>query len=199
MLSSYLKQSSKDGQDCIAIHEMGDMVLLCLSDGAGGIGGGSIASRMVCALSSDISSISKFSSEVEFELLLREIDAALCNDSEAGEATCVLVLIRAGQATGASVGDSQCWLFEADFEYELSRLQNRKPLLGSGGAVPIGFGPVELNGSIVLGSDGLFNYVKTPNIRASLPEGAEYLVKLAENSTGYLQDDCSAIVWSTNV
>lgn len=195
IVSSFVKQAEESGHDSITVSERNDVTLMCLSDGAGGMGGGLVASRLFSDLANEIDDLVELNSPLDFESLLRKIDLEISSNPEAGEATGIIAIIRNGSVLGASVGDSQCWLYEPDFEYELSKLQNRKPLLGSGLAVPVGFGPTEISGSLLLASDGLFNYVRDTEIKSGIHLGAESLVNLAEKAIGYLQDDCSVIIY----
>lgn len=82
---------------------------------------------------------------------------------------------------------------------DLTRDQKRKPLLGSGNAIPIGFGPLACVSRLLLGSDGLFEYVPHERIRDlsnSLPlaNAAAALVDAARLPSGALQDDVAVIV-----
>lgn len=184
------------GQDSLAVKQIAGVTLLCLSDGAGGVAGGLAASEIFVSLANEIDDLKVLESPLDFESLLRKVDSELSSNPEAGEATGIIVLLNGNVVLGASVGDSQCWLYEPDYEYELTKLQNRKPLLGSGLAVPVGFGPIEISGSLLLASDGLFNYVGGSKIKSGIPKGAEHLVNMAEKTTGYLQDDCSVIIFT---
>ena len=134
-----------------------------------------------------------FQNEIQVALLQQELDLEIQENSVAGETTAIIAMIHNNEIVGASVGDSQCWLFDPEFEYELTNLQSRKPLLGSGKATPIGFGPIVFNDRIVLGTDGLFNYTKMANIKAALNLSAIDIINLAKTKAGTLQDDCSVI------
>jgi PPM family protein phosphatase len=116
-----------------------------------------------------------------------------------GEATAVIAILVDGQVWGASVGDSGAWLISTSGIVDLTRDQKRKPLLGSGNAIPIGFGPLACVSRLLLGSDGLFEYVPHERIRDlsnSLPlaNAAAALVDAARLPSGALQDDVAVIV-----
>lgn len=99
---------------------------------------------------------------------------------------------------GASVGDSEVWLYHEDYSYPLTFLQNIKPLIGSGKSIPIGFGPVNLPVYVLLGSDGLFKYTQQSEIKAILKANirAAGIANLAKIAAGCLQDDISVILVS---
>jgi len=75
-----------------------------------------------------------------------------------GQCTAVVVEISEGRVFGASVGDSGAWMLPGKAIVDLTENQNRKPLLGSDEASPMGFGPIEISGRLLIASDGLFKY-----------------------------------------
>jgi len=100
---------------------------------------------------------------------------------------------------GASVGDSGAWLLTPPDFVDLTEDQNRKPLLGSGLAKPVAFGPYSISGRLLVASDGLFKYVACERIRelaTTLPlaSTAGALVDAARLPSGALQDDVAVIV-----
>jgi len=199
-INSYLKQADKMGADRLSVDYLDNgTIVLCLSDGAGGLFGSIKASTMAidkCLLK--IKQLTQYTPE-KLEMMLKEIDNEIYKDARAGETTIVVMLIQNNMITGASVGDSQGWLLNAKFEYELTMLQRRKPLLGSNLSEPIGFETLETIDSIVLGSDGLFNYVNIEKIKKVVTSKnfmIKNLYRLAKEHTGYLQDDFSVIVLS---
>jgi hypothetical protein len=77
--------------------------------------------------------------------------------------------------------------------------QRRKPLLGSGAAVPIGFAPTCLEGRLLLATDGLVKYAPAERLAdaASIPElacAAEALVACLRLPSGGLQDDAAFVL-----
>ena len=72
--------------------------------------------------------------------------------------------IRPYGIAGASVGDSQAWMIDEGEIVSLTAEQNRKPLLGSGQAIPVGFNQPPLHGILVAGTDGFFDYAKRDDI-----------------------------------
>lgn len=69
---------------------------------------------------------------------------------------------------GASVGDSRAVIVKNGTIFELTANQKRKPLIGTGMAEPIGFVCPRLDGLLLLGTDGFFNYAKPNAIHTSI-------------------------------
>jgi len=193
--SSYLEQQNVKGDDALYVVEIGSVIWFCISDGAGGTGQGEKASRYIVEKFKEQTLIEGFDSPEDFELFLRKIDMVLSRESHGGEATAIAGKILEGVVVGASVGDSEAWLFNLEYDYELTAMKNIKPLLGSGSSIPIGFGPMNVERFMLLGSDGLFKYVKHKEIKFVLSSNtkAAQIAELAKNETGKLQDDISAI------
>ena len=59
---------------------------------------------------------------------------------------------------GTLFGASEAVLVDAGVMTDLTANQRRKPLLGSGSAMPVAFDPVPFRGRLVAGTDGLFKY-----------------------------------------
>ncbi|ABC29797.1 hypothetical protein HCH_03031 [Hahella chejuensis KCTC 2396] len=195
--SHYLEAQSAQGEDALFVHERDGCIWFCIADGAGGQAGGREASHYVADAFSQMLE-EELHSPDEFEGHLRRWDQDIAAMSLLGETTAVIGKVTNGEVIGASVGDSQCWLLNPEFAYELTQLQRRKPLLGSGEAVPIGFGPMASQGILVVGSDGFFNYVSLTQVKqlANSASGAtaSQFADLARNKKGALADDLSIIV-----
>ena len=83
----------------------------------------------------------------------------------------------------------------------MTEAQNRKPLLGPGRAQPVGFGPVPLEGRLVVASDGLFKYCDRERLLSvamgdPLGVAATGLVEEARLPSGALHDDVSIVLAS---
>ncbi|AZZ92727.1 hypothetical protein EUZ85_19165 [Hahella sp. KA22] len=190
--SHYLEAQSAHGEDALFVHEKDGCIWFCVADGAGG----KEASDYVADAFSQLLEEDLHSPD-ELECYLRRWDQEIAAMSPLGETTAAIGKVTNGEVIGASVGDSQCWLFHPEFVYELTQLQRRKPLLGSGEAVPIGFGPMILQGVLVVGSDGFFNYAPWSHIKQlvnSAGATASQFADLARNKSGALADDLSIIV-----
>lgn len=183
-----------EGQDAAGAFVTTGGCLLALSDGAGGMSGGARASQMVvetCARAAASGDPGDLTS------LLLQLDHDLYRSPAAGLAKAVLLHVSASGISGASVGDSQAWLVSDGRVAVLTEHQKRKPLLGSGTAVPVFFSSVPVPGAtLLLGSDGLFNYVSQDRLVATLPktDAANHLIAAARLPTGTLQDDLSLII-----
>lgn len=195
-ISSYIEQQGKEGDDALLVLERAGVIWFCVSDGAGGSSGGKSAALYVVKAFEKLSESNECCRPEDFEAFLMKIDSEMSREKNCGEATAVLGKIESNIITGVSVGDSEAWLFNNDYEYQITSLQNHKPLLGSGFARPIGFGPTILESVLLVGSDGLFKYSKFNLIQGHLAalSNAEKIANLAKLGTGKLQDDVSAIV-----
>jgi hypothetical protein len=71
---------------------------------------------------------------------------------------------------GASVGDSQAWIVVGEQIIELTLNQHRKPLLGSQCAAPVCFSNPPLSGTLIVATDGFFNYVKREKLTSALAQ-----------------------------
>ena len=86
-----------------------------------------------------------------------------------GETTAVVVDITSSGIIGVSVGDSEAWVITDEGIDDLTYHQNKKRL-GNGRASPVSFFRPTLDGALLLGSDGLFNYA-APNTIAEVVRG----------------------------
>ncbi|MCE2026693.1 PP2C family protein-serine/threonine phosphatase [Sessilibacter corallicola] len=195
--SDYLESADRKGDDELLVVEKNQVIWFCLSDGAGGTGNGSVASRFIVDSFKAVMSSDEFKSPDNFETFLRKIDKALFQSNLASEATVIVGKIENNVVMGASVGDSQAWFYASNYTYQLTSLQYRRPLLGSGRCVAVGFGPLELQRYLLIGSDGLFNYCQQKTLRAVLANKkvkAESVAKCVERFGGKLNDDLSVIL-----
>lgn len=111
----------------------------------------------------------------------------------------MLLVVRDGRVFGASVGDSGAWALTTDAIFELTGRQRRKPLLGSGSAEPIGFGPSFFNDRLLVASDGLLKYATRERIRRAafvqdVNVAADQLIAAARLPNGALQDDLALVI-----
>jgi serine/threonine protein phosphatase PrpC len=182
-------------EDRAAHHVVAGQELLLLADGAGGISGGAVAAEL--AVSAFQSCWSATSDPIG---ALAQLDQAVATDRHSGETTFVFVVVHSRVVRGASVGDSGAWLVRPDGGLlDLTAAQRRKPLVGSGAAVPISFGPHPIKGRLLLASDGLFKYSARERIVAAaliaqLDQAADALVALPKLPNGKLQDDVAVMI-----
>lgn len=180
------------GQDCAAAFEWPDgRQLLVVADGAGGSSGGAEAAQAVIDC---VRVLHAQGAPVDWARVLTALDLEIARMPQAGETTAVVALIQDGMVRGASVGDSGAWVVRGQDVSDLTEHQHRKPLLGSGVASPVSFGPVDCGAYVLLASDGLFKYAPPRRIAElvrSLPPAAaaHALVDAARLPSGRLQDD----------
>lgn len=168
-------------EDYVAAFYSDARVVIVAADGAGGIGGGDRAAQTV--IREVGTHFAQTHSANEWVAVLKQMDCRVVG----GESTVVVVDLRPYGIAGASVGDSHAVIVQDGAMEELTAHQNRKPLLGSGMADPVGFTHAPLQGGLlVVGTDGLFDYAKTSTILAvtakadflSLPRRLIEMVKL---------------------
>ena len=110
-----------------------------------------------------------------------------------------MALVADGMVQGASVGDSEAWLVSDADDVVLTAGQSRKPLVGSRRCAAVAFGPVPMQGTLVLGSDALFKYCPRERLlgivrSAELEAIPELLLRAARLPSGRLQDDFAVLV-----
>ena len=170
----------------------GDRTLVVVVDGAGGVAGGAAAAELVCA-EVEQACQAKIS---DWVACLEDVDRHLAGRGQA--AAVVAVIGDDGTVRGASVGDCQAWMFDGALARELTAAQVRKPLLGEGPAVPVGF-EGRLEGVLLVATDGLWKYVRRERVAEVvgallIKEAAEALVDDARLKSGALQDDVALAI-----
>jgi PPM family protein phosphatase len=178
------------GDDRFVIIADASRVVIAVCDGAGGTGRGGEAAELV------ISALTRRSTGVfDAVELLRECDVELAQRGRGAETTAVIVVADAHGVTGASVGDSGAWVVEAASCVDLTHRQSRKPLLGSGEAVPVPFESGPLEGTLLVATDGLLKYASTSRIRdvlttaVAMEDAAAQLLAAVRLRSSALQDD----------
>lgn len=194
-----VEAADRDEDRVLVIPHAGAHLLL-LADGAGGLAGGRHAAEGALAEARARVADLVASGPRECEEALRAIDRALAARGP-GETTCVLAVVREGEVLGASVGDSAAWVVWPGGRADLTRAQVRKPLLGSGWSMPVGFGPAPLRppARLLMGSDGLVKYTSPERLcRAAMGDPAERavqsLIECVRLPSGRLQDDVAVIL-----
>src|SRR5207245_955414 len=116
-----------------------------------------------------------------------------------GQCAIVAAAIIRDRIFGASVGDCEAWLITEGGIAELTASQVRKPLLGSGEAVPVAFEAVLRDATLLLATDGLVKYGRRDRI-AALARGPDLqavtraLTDLPRLRSGALPDDVGVIL-----
>jgi serine/threonine protein phosphatase PrpC len=184
-------------QDRAGVFMSRNALVLVVADGAGGVARGEHAAEaLVRQVEAHAASVAEAIDPIAWVTVLKECDAALSRDRRGGETTAVICAIDSeGRCGGASVGDSRAWFVNASPVLDLTINQKRKPLIGSGRASPAPFFQSRTPpGTLLLGTDGLFNYVAPARIvkcleQSNLGEAIDLLLDAARVATGALQDD----------
>ncbi len=194
----YVEPRSTAGEDVAESYLRNGTAICVVADGAGGMGGGLRAAQQVMAAVGNLPGDAALLSQATWVALLSDVGTKLAHRNE-GLTTAVVLACDGARLAGAGVGDTEVWSFDEGVTV-ITAGQARKPLLGEVGATPRGFS-AELGGAtVVIGSDGLFQYAPTDRLaeraRSSEPVAviARQLVDLARLPSGRLQDDASAIV-----
>jgi serine/threonine protein phosphatase PrpC len=145
-------------EDRVAVFDADHRTVIVVADGAGGIGSGDVAAESV--VREIETSYPRVHSASQWAELLREIDCRI----PTGESTAVVADVRPYGIAGASVGDSQAWIIRGDTITDLTQDQNRKPLLGSGSAVPVSFMGSPLRGVLLIATDGFCDYARRGSV-----------------------------------
>jgi serine/threonine protein phosphatase PrpC len=181
--------------DQVAVLPLGEAVVLVVADGAGnsrrGVEAAAAVVRAVHAATVERSDLMR---PEAWSQLLEQCDRLLASTGRGGESTAVAACVTGGRILGASVGDSELWLIHGDSHTAITAHQRRKPLLGSGEALPVFFDVPWTGGILVAGSDGLFKYAEARRIREvatgpDLSAAARELAALPRLASGGLQDD----------
>jgi len=187
-----------ENQDRGLIVHDGPRTVLCVADGAGGRSGGMEAAKMAVELVQQ--NVSRMSNADLCADALRKVDAAIANDSIAGETTCALAIVTMDEIFGASVGDSGIWLIpKVNPRTDLTQAQQRKPFIGSGSAWPIPFQCLRQVGALLLATDGLLKYASPESIIRICAEypvelAVQRLIELVRYASGALPDDVTLIL-----
>lgn len=188
--------------DRAAVYQQHDILIAVVADGAGGMSGASEAADY-CLKFVQKKNLTEanYIDDTSWCRVLAEIDSSLYNHPRAGETTGIIAIINTNNncIIGASVGDSEAYLISNQSWLNLTEHQYRKPLLGSGAAIPIPFGPINIDGTLILGSDGLFKYADFSDInhitKSYQPkESVLRLFDLVKLPSGSFMDDVSIIV-----
>ncbi|KOR29690.1 hypothetical protein TI03_01705 [Achromatium sp. WMS1] len=169
--------------------------VIALADGVGGISDGDVAAKDF------VKQISYYAEKIRTKEEWMEILYGIDHQIFMGETTGIVVQLKFGKIVGASVGDSSAKIFDFDTVIDLTEDQQRRPLMGSGKANPIGFEHPYKTGFLILGSDGFFNYVQEKEIMSSISssklhvmDAARALLNKARLKDGELWDDTTVII-----
>ena len=186
-------ESSGRGEDRIMVEKVDGRTLIVVADGAGGTGNGSVAADMACSLVAAAFRRRAMSTD-SWIAELSAIDRSLLQAGHGGQTTIVAVEIEGGEIRGASVGDSGCWALDSLGFVDLTGAQNRKPLLGTGEAMPTSIGPTAAPPRLLVATDGLLKYCQRADIdriaiTGTLQGAVEALISKVRLRSGKFQDD----------
>jgi len=187
------------GEDRAIAMLAGGGYLVAVADGAGGTGGGAVAAEcfiaFVASLAQDVVSTDWFAALCTF-------DDQLSVDPSGGHTTGIVAFVDGERVIGASVGDSAAWLISPSGQLrDLTARQRRRPLLGSGEALPVQLQAERRGDCVLLASDGLFKYPPLDRIctlatHGSVANAADALVDCVRLPSGALQDDVAVVIVS---
>ncbi len=189
-------------EDLVDTFEHRGATIAIVADGAGGMGGGlEAASTAVSVIRAQVTRIDAPPTPASLTAALIRADGVLERTSMCGESTGLVVAISKEMVFGASVGDSEAVLADAGVLTDLTAHQRRKPLLGSGSAMPVSFDPVPFRGTLVAGTDGLFKYCIRKAMADILSDTdgepvVGRLVSAVRLPSGELRDDVGIVVIS---
>jgi len=200
MLIDYYAQSIGSDDRAAVFYQQPDILIAVVADGAGGMSGASeAADDFIKLVQQNILTAANLMDETYWCRVLAQIDAWL--HPRAGETTGMIAVVntKKNSIVGASVGDSEAYLLSNKSWLNLTEHQYRKPLLGSGAAIPIAYGPITFDGTLILGTDGLFKYAdfsKISQITESYQpkESILRLFDLVRLPSGRFIDDISIII-----
>jgi serine/threonine protein phosphatase PrpC len=180
------------GQDRLAVVRRGSRIIIAIADGAGGRSGGAEAADFVALFAKERAE--SLNSQADCERILTDLDALIASDKTAGETTAIVSIVSSEGICGASVGDSGAWLVKGSGVDDLTLHQIRKPFLGTGAAMPVGFSRNGWDGIFLVGTDGLLKYTSRDKIAATIQQtdfaaAPAALVSLVRYASGALPDD----------
>jgi PPM family protein phosphatase len=183
------------GEDRIASIAGDDHTIFVVADGAGGVSGGAAAADAICdALKT------RSSGTVDWASWLTRCDRTMATSGSSGLAAAAVIAVSDdGVISGASVGDCEAWVFGQGTPIDLTGGQNRKPMLGSGDAVPVGFTARLSVGTLLVGSDGLWKYtshalIAEKAVMRPMESATTALIDGVRLRSGGLQDDVAVMI-----
>jgi serine/threonine protein phosphatase PrpC len=196
-MEAAIKVLPMSGQDRATAIPAAGGYLVALADGAGGTGNGAVAAECLIAF---VTKLSQEAASTDWFDALCAFDDELSARPMSGQTTGIVAFVGSERVIGASVGDSSAWLISLSGQTtDLTARQRRKPLLGSGEALPVQFEAERLGNRVLLGSDGLFKYAPVDRIcalatRATVAEAANALADCVRLPSGAFHDDVAVVI-----
>jgi PPM family protein phosphatase len=185
------------GHDRVAVVQAPCGPVLIVADGSGGTSGAAEAAECAIRELTDATKAADASDPAHWVATLERTDAAIAG--RRGQCALVVAAVAGNRIVGASVGDCCAWLLRSAAIDDLTERQVRKPLLGSGHALPVGFTGTLAGSTLLLASDGLWKYVPRERIAAiartqDLQEAARQLAAEPRLRSGQLPDDVAVVL-----
>ncbi len=186
-----------------------DCLLCALADGQGGQAGGGRAAQLACRACIEAASAHQpaiLAVRPDYwATILRQADAVVAKDPEAGFTTLIAFCIQKDAICGASNGDSAVYALSADEQGAiLTERQQKNPPIGSGGAWPVGFAAsLSPNWTVLALSDGVWKYARWDRVCfAAAHLAGNHLIDALRNQAGLsgsgrLQDDFTLLVFQS--
>ncbi len=189
-------ESGGRGEDRLLVARAGARTLIVVADGAGGTGRGAAAAEITCSMVLDAFHRGSTSARL-WVRTLSAVDVQLTR--RGGQSTVVVLEIDRDTVSGASVGDSEAWALGSAGSVDLTSQQQRKPLLGTGQAVPMTIRPIAMPDRILVATDGLMKYCPRAEVdrlarAGTLEEAVEALLSRVRLRSGKLQDDVAIVL-----
>ncbi len=183
-------ESGGKGEDRLLVERRGERTVAIICDGAGNGGRGALAAELAVA---ELARIGQ-AGFADWVRALLAVDQLLKRRAQGGETTCVVVDISDdGECRGASVGDSGAWMLPRGSPVRDLTAHQHRARLGSGQTCPVRF-KAQLMGQLVLATDGLFKYIRAPDIHSCAARGVDALIDSVRLKSGALQDDVAVIL-----
>ncbi len=204
------------GENQVGVCESYDALVLTVVSGVGGmengIGGvrdGALASRRAVEVVRKAIAGERPNDEAQiWAERVGGIDRMLSRDRKMGEAHVVVVGVTPGRynrVIGASVGECEAWIIApANVPHEtatqnLTHRQARRPLAGSGAALPVAFETNWPDGTLLLATKDLFKHASRSQIidaarHDDLEQAAQHLVSLARPSSDQQQNNFALLL-----
>lgn len=169
------KSKERESEDQIEVFDINDIHYFVLCDGAGGYGNGLEASKTAIKhIKEYLISNSPCEISAKLPLLLSSAISSACLNltvKNIGQTTVILVAINnEGDIFGASVGDSKAKYYSDNIFY-LTAHQNK--IRAGDLCIPVSFETKSREGKtlLVMGSDGLWDYISSDYLDAILSAG----------------------------
>jgi serine/threonine protein phosphatase PrpC len=176
--------------------------LVAVADGVGGTGSGAAAAESLIRFLYKLVDVAE---ATDWFAALCAFDDELSESRSGGQTTGVVAFVGGERVSGASVGDSSAWVISpAGQPSDLTVHQRRRPLLGSGEALPVQFEAELQGGRLLIASDGLFKYATAERIcdlamPGPVAEAADALANCVRLPSGAFQDDVAVVLMSESL